>query len=236
MKITKELLEHLNVVSISLQNKDKNILCFLERIENNFWTFQITEKPDSLDKKVIFSVHFVNDDIIYDLRAILLDSGENWLKVELTQENILDTKLVTLLQELSKMENRFEQFGRRKEERIKIGKYNAAEFGLTKLEQNIFLHGIKVIQPCVILDVSVHGICIITPETPAIRNLENNILCIKILFENPTQTVILKAHSVYSKLNKTENKNYLTLCCQLLEPIHFAWKERVISMVSKIDS
>ena len=55
MKITKELLEHLKVKTISLDNCGENVLCFLERIDNGKWTFSITRAIDlSKNKKLSF--------------------------------------------------------------------------------------------------------------------------------------------------------------------------------------
>ena len=163
------------------------------------------------------------------LSAKLIDSGEDWCEVIPEKENI-DSRLALFLS-ISKTEAKYESFGRRKEARVKIGKEKFDDFGLGSLKQTVFLSGAKFLQPCVVLDASVHGICIITQETPAIKNEEN--ISIKLSFQNPEQTVILSAHKVYSRLSKTRTKSFLTLSCQLLEPIHFAWKERVISMIEK---
>ena len=55
MQITKELLEHLKVKTISLDNCGENVLCFLERIDNGKWTFSITRAIDlSKNKKLSF--------------------------------------------------------------------------------------------------------------------------------------------------------------------------------------
>lgn len=228
MKITKELLEHFNIVSISLKNNDKNILCFLERIEKNLLTFNVSEELQIKKKRKITFQFTFSDNNTFSCNTCIIENGIDWITVKIENEN---NKLQEIINEISNMESKYENFGRRKEERIKIGKDKVKEFGLSGLEQHLFLQGIKAIQPCVVLDASVHGICIITPETPALK--KEDIFCIKLHFENPVQTVILKAHCVYSKLNKTDSKTFNTLCCQLLEPIHFAWKERVIEMINK---
>ena len=230
MKITKELLEHLKVKTISLDNCGENVLCFLERIDNGKWTFSITRAIDlSKNKKLSFLINFYEYETSI-LCAKLIDSGEDWCEVIPEKENI-DSRLALFLSMISKTEAKYESFGRRKEARVKIGKEKFDDFGLGSLKQKVFLSGAKFLQPCVVLDASVHGICIITQETPAIKNEEN--ISIKLSFQNPEQTVILNAHKVYSRLSKTRTKSFLTLSCQLLEPIHFAWKERIISMIEK---
>ncbi|MBD5448050.1 MAG: hypothetical protein HDR32_10050 [Treponema sp.] len=231
MKITKELLEHLKVMSISLKDNGADILCFLERIEKGLWTFSLPQKIDfRKDSKAAFQISFDRDASPAVLPITVVDSGEDWANVIPTARNV-EPRLSAFLKAITGMEEKYESFGRRKEERIRIGKEKAAEFGLSALEQSIFLQGVKCIQPCVVLDASIHGICVITPETPAVRNEEN--FCIRLGFKKPEQTIILKAHRVYSRLNKTGQKTFMTLSCQLLEPVHFAWKERVIAMLEK---
>ena len=128
------------------------------------------------------------------------------------------------------MERKYESFGRRKEERVKIGKEKAKSFGLASVEQTVFFPASRTEQPCVVLDASVHGVCVITPKTPSTGKEEN--FCVKISFEKPAQTIVLRAHKVYSKITKTERASFATLSCQLLEPVHVVWKERVIALIS----
>lgn len=231
MKITKELLEHLQVSSINLKIDNNEILCCLERIEKEKWTFTIPESI-KINKNKVYSFHitFSDKEASSKLPGKICDYGENWVTA-IPDINTKNTRLKLFLSSLSEMAEKYESFGRRKEERVKIGKEYYKIFGLSSIQQNIFLQGIKMLQPCVVLDASVHGICVITPETPAIKDDEN--FLVKLSFENPQSTVVLKAHKVYTKLNKTEQKNFLTLCCQLLEPIHYEWKERVINMIQK---
>jgi len=231
MKITKELLEHLKVKSISIENDGKNSLCCLERIEKGIWTFKLP-KTKSLEKGMVieFTVLFENENEKSIIYSVVEDFGEDWICV-IPEKNAASFRLSAFYKVISDMEEKYESFGRRKEERVKIGKEKSREFGLSSLEQGIFLQGVKLLQPCVVLDVSVHGICVITTDTPFLRNEET--FCINLSFVNPEQTVILKAHKVYSKVSRTEQKTFITLSCQLLEPIHFAWRERVIDMIQK---
>lgn len=237
MKITKELLENLKLKTISLKNEKKNILCFLERIEKEILTFSLPQKIEYESNIIMFEAVFESSVYqtkyeAYEFTATLQDYGEDWLNVEVHQENY-SGKISDFLNTISEMEKKYETYGRRKENRVKIGKEKSIDFGLSALEQSIFIQSSKFLQPCVVLDASVHGICVITIETPQIKKEET--FCIKLSFVTPEQTVILKAHKVYSRITKTDNKTFVTLSCQLLEPIHFAWKERVINMIDKAD-
>lgn len=228
MKITRELLEHLKVKSMSLTNGDANLLCFLERVEKGKWTFSLPKKTDfSKGEEITIQIVFYEEEQ-GEITAMIDDFGEDWLS--LTPETMSEnTRVNAFLTMLGEMESKYETFGRRKEARIRIRKEKCHEFGLSRLEQVLFLPGIKLQQPCVVLDASVHGICVITPHTKSVQDEEN--FCVKLTFTNPEETVIIKAHKVYSRLDKTEEKTFATLSCQLLEPIHFAWKERVIAML-----
>ena len=231
MKITKELLEHLKVNSFSLEKDGRDILCHLDRVEKGLWTFTLPNAQNlRIGEIAEVTVLFEREEMTSVLYAEIKDFGENWICV-CPEENAATDRLSAFYKIIRDMEEKYETFGRRKENRIKIGKENARKFGLSKLEQEIFLQGVKLLQPCVVLDASVHGICVITLETPFIKKEET--FCIRLSFQNPEQTVILRAHKVYSRLSKTEQKTFTTLSCQLLEPIHFAWKDRVIAMISE---
>ena len=138
--------------------------------------------------------------------------------------------IMRLLELLSRLDLQDEKYGRRKEPRIKLGKEKSLLFGLSSAEQKLFSKSAKIIQPCALIDASIHGICVITPyENPAFKNIEN--FNIHLSFINPEQTVILQAHKVSSKINDTQNKVFSTISCQLLEPINYIWKERIIKMI-----
>ena len=233
MKITKELLEHLKVRSMSLTSGKANLLCFLERVEKGKWTFSLPNKTDfAKGEKITINIVFYEEEQ-GEIHATVDDFGEDWLTI--MPENLSEnTRVNAFLTMLGEMESKYETFGRRRETRIRIGKERYRELGLSRLEQVLFLPGIKLQQPCAVLDASVHGICVITPHTKPVQDEEN--FCVKLTFTNPEETVILQAHKVYSRLDKTEGKTFATLSCQLLEPIHFAWKERVIGLLTKTES
>ena len=85
-------------------------------------------------------------------------------------------------------------------------------------------------QPCAVVDASLHGICIITPCSDH-RMKDCDSFNVMLNFVSPEQTIVLKCHKVHAQLKKTESKIYARISCQLLEPIHFAWKERVITLL-----
>lgn len=232
MNITKELLESLGVVSMSLSNGREDFLCILRRTEGKSLTFSILNSDGfSAHGKMELRTTFKKDGAVKVSVSELevLDSGGDWCVG--TVAGISDREMNSLLDKLSEMEYRDEKYGRRKEMRVPIGKANYAAFGLSSPEQTLFVRGLKFSQPCAVLDASIHGIQVITPirfkaDFKALEDFN-----IKISFVNPEETAILKAHKVHSKLDRAGEKIFATYSCQLLEPIHHVWKERVIKMI-----
>ena len=229
MNITKELLDHLNVKSLTIRQGALDVLCFLVRIENGIWTLSLSTSVDfAALQKVELQITF-QDEKGTSFHALLLAHGEDWCTITI-DEDTESRLLKNFIDALVAMERRYEQFGRRKEMRLTIGRENARQFGLAGMEQALFLPAARIQQPCVVLDASVHGICIITPfSAGAIRSADS--FCIKLGFERPEQNIVLNAHKVYTRLNKVGTKAYASISCQLLEPVHFAWKERVIALL-----
>ena len=248
MTVSKELLQDNNIISISLKFIKKEslsqnapepiaqIACVLNRYEKGVLHFNLFGNISEISfNEVKLHICIKEADIcFYSETAILKveEKGMDWLTA--TVKNEPPKTIQKLLIQLSSLEDQEEKFGRRKEPRIKINKDNYTKFGLLSMEQKIFSRSTNSIQPCALIDFSVHGICIITPfENPVFKNQEN--FYIQISFANPEQTVILQCHKVHSKLNNTENRTFITLSCQLLEPIHYIWKERVLRMLENED-
>lgn len=239
MNISNELLEEFNIISMSLKNSNKSISCFPVKFEiqhktkSKIFQFNCLE---NISDKFDFYNHEKN------ILTITIKKQEKFLFSEATI-NILEFGLNYFIGEILSCDDFFKNFinrikfleyqdtkyGRRKEPRIVIGKENANRFGLSTIEQKIYLKKEQLILPCVILDVSLHGICIITPfENSHLKSIDN--FSVQISFNNPLQNIILQVHKVHIKLNPTQNKVYATISCQLLEPISYIWKERVIKM------
>lgn len=232
MNITKELLESLDVVSMSLSNGNEDFLCFLRKIDGNKMEFSILNPERfSAAGKMEFRTTFKKHDAVKVSASELeiLDSGEDWCVGTVTR--FFDDEINLFLTRLFEMECRNEKYGRRKEVRISIGKANYAAFGLSSPEQTLFVKGMRFSQPCAVLDASIHGIQVITPirSNGGFRALED--FAIKLSFVNPDETAMLKAHKVHSRLDRAGEKFFATYYCQLLEPIHHVWKERVIKML-----
>ena len=246
MTVSKELLQDLKIISMNIQFFDKeayletneyefnSISCVLTKFDNKKLFFKLLENKKICTEDVYLQISIQEDDISYiseNQKINIIENGTDYAVATISTEYSEPTGTIKkLLDLLSFLNCQDEKYGRRKEPRIKIGKERSLQFGLSSPEQKIFSKTARIIQPCAIVDASIHGICIITPfENPAFKNLEN--FSIYLSFTKPEQTVILQAHKVHSKLTETQNKIFSTISCQLLEPVHYAWKERVIKML-----
>lgn len=247
MTVSKELMQDLNISSMSLSYFDFEyykktgedsfglIPCILTKYDDGKLSFKLLKnsKIDPTDVDLQVSIKESENCFIQESATLnILEAGTDYIIANLRYDYQINSsstlgKLIELLSVLSKRE---EKYGRRKEPRIKIGKDNYLDFGLSSIEQKIFSKSAKIIQPCALIDISIHGICLITPfENNYFKNLEN--FHIQLSFKNPEQTVILQCHKVHSKLTDTGNRVLATLSCQLLEPVHYVWKERVLKML-----
>lgn len=247
MNISRDLLEEFNIISMSLKNTNKSMSCFPVKAE--FKELHLTktlqfkflqqfsnETENSqfcTQNNHILSVTIKENDsenfLISDVKIEIIEFGLDYF---ICKVNDCDDFFQSFLNRISFLEYQDEKYGRRKEPRIPIGKNKANLFGLASIEQKLFSKTETLIQSCVILDVSLHGICIITPfEDTRFKSIDN--FFIQISFINPEQSVVLQAHKVHLKLNPTQNKVYATLSCQLLEPISYIWKERVIKILEQ---
>lgn len=244
MTVSKELIQDLNIISMTLQffkkksyfasdlKLVKQISCVLTKYEKGFFQFNLLENLEKTEfDEVKINICVQESDVVFNSETAILkleEKGLTWLSAKLISNSPKTIK--RLLDNLAILEKQEEKFGRRKEPRIKISKENFMQLGLNSIEQKVFSKSAKVILPCALIDISVHGLCIITPfENPTFKNLEN--FNIQVSFLHPEQTIILQCHKVHSKLNNTENRIFATLSCQLLEPIHYVWKERILKML-----
>ena len=232
MTITKELIIDSGIISMNIIKDVLNINCILVNFEKDTLLLNYSGKEHfNVDDKVTLNILHKGISTIPEtskIELLVMQAGKDYIQASIITT---DDFFSAFLKKLSFLEYHDEKYGRRKEPRITIGKKNFEAFGLTSVEQKIFSETAKIIQPCAILDVSFHGICIITRfENPAIKNIEN--FNIHLAFKKPVQTVILMAHKVHSKLNSTEENNvFATFSCQLLEPINYIWKERIIKLL-----
>lgn len=250
MNVPKELMQDLKIVSMNISFFDFGeykrtgeeafglIPCILERFDNKNLFFKLLENisADILAVSLQVVIQEAEDCFLQeDVQLDLIERGCDYLIASINNKPVdHNATIAKLINSLSVLHEREEKYGRRKEPRIKINKENYLQLGLSSIEQKIFSKTAKIIQPCAILDISVHGVCLITSfENPAFKNLEN--FHLQLLFTNPEQTAILQCHKVHSKLNKTDNRVFATFSCQLLEPIHYVWKERILKMIENED-
>ena len=230
MNVTGEMLKDLGVVSMSLSNGVADYVCFLQKIKGNSLSFSLMT-PVEFSNSTFGLKIITNKNTVKSAPIEITEYGVDWC--DATIGEIADEETAAVFKELKKLEHQDEKYGRRKEERIPIGKENYKLFGLESPEQKLFVRSAQFIQPCAIVDASIHGICIITPFSEAFKEIEN--FGIKIAFSNPVETALLEAHKVHSRLARTERSVFATVSAQLLEPISHVWKNRVVKMLEKMN-
>lgn len=215
--------------SIAIRKDGADIMSFLARFTSGRWTLTTLQKQDFLqNEQVSVQINFTDGEP-EEFSAAVIESGEDFCDIEISGSEKKE-KTAAFISALEELDAKYTKYGRRKEERVEIGKRNAAKFGLSSPEQTVFINGIKAQQPCAVVDASIHGVCIITPCADQRIN-DCGSFNVMLNFTNPEQTVVLKCHKVHSQLKKTDSKTYARISCQLLEPVHFAWKERVIKLL-----
>lgn len=237
MNITKELIADFEIAAMYFRKKDgSEISCTLNKIENgsclflflDIYKFSIGESL-SLNATVKKAADQKNTFSISKAEIQVTETGNDYIWGTVIYS---ETVLESFFKKISFLDFQDKKYGRRQELRIAIGKNKLSEFGLSVPEQHLISKSAKIIQPCFIIDVSIHGICIITSyDNPLFRNIEN--FDIALFFDNPAQKILIQVHKVHLRLNKTEEKKFATLSCQLLEPINYIWKERVINLMER---
>ena len=234
MNITKELLNHLQVNTIFITYENVDYQCFFIKKVLKNWVLKL---PDFDTKFIIGNQVKINvlfeDKIVESVNARITDFGVDYCVAELNQVSGSE-KIAKILSRLNELESRDELFGRRKEKRIKVGVKNWEIFGLSGPEQMVYIPSLKIQLPCAIYDVSIHGICIVTVFSPSTIKFFDNFNII-VTFAKPEFTkVTLQAHKVHIRLNRVGDKIFASLSCQLLEPINFLWKEKVIELITQL--
>lgn len=227
MTIPEDLLHKLDVISMEIRMGKKSYPCFLKRQNGPIWTLLLTTTVNFNLKKVAeIKINFRTESFTFNAR--IKDFGQDYCQIVLP-ENIDNEMLANMLSTLYEAEYNDEKYGRRKETRIEIGKKGFSIFGLNSLQQSVYFNNMRILQPCAILDVSIHGVSIITRYTNSSKNADLFLLEFK--FIEPEEKVLLQCHKVHQKINKTDGSCFITLSCQLLEPINYTWKERVINLI-----
>lgn len=230
MTINKELCNKLQLINSDLLINDREILCYLEKQNKEKWTFHTSTDLD-LDKdqkSIIVKMNYVN--YITQFTGTILEAGNDYIVICKPTDS-QDPYLKDTIEALDLIEKNDEKYGQRKERRIKIGIKKSKDFGLKSPEQVFVLERERYSGPCAIVDASIHGVQILVPYSSILRNINNfNML---ISFENPNQHIILDLHKVNIKLTKNNDKTYANISCQIMEPISYIWKERLIKLLNE---
>ncbi len=230
MNITKELLDYLGIISLCIKLGEKDYICFLTKQINGNWIINTQSDLNVKEGETIKVQINYKDNLPAVTEALIILKDCEILTVSLPAV-FNSSKIEKTFNDISLLEQKENKFGRRKEERIKIQKENSKDFMLKNIEQQLLLE--KQILPCALVDVSLHGICLIAPYSVFYaKEFEN--FKVRLNFTDCTMPVIILCHKVHSRILKTSfDKTFISLSCQLLEPIHFEWKKHIISLLEE---
>lgn len=230
MQITKQLLQYLDVKSFIISIDNENYMVFPIEYHDFTFSLSVSSKIKNLfrNKKIDLQISFFEKQTI-EFVANLESFSDDTLTIFVEKDNSsLEAKDFLEKIELFDYQDDFYS-KRRSENRFPIGKEHYKDFGLSSVEQAIFIPQMKFVQPCAIVDVSFHGLQIITPyDNQTIK--KENLFFVKLDFV-PKELVVVKIHKVNARLNNIGEKTYANISCQLLEPINFSWKRRIIQML-----
>ena len=130
----------------------------------------------------------------YEMLFTDRETGEDFIIVNKPERND-DMILQQFIQQLNKIEYNNEKYGRRKEERIRIGLEKYKDFNLSKPEQTIIIEENRYINQCAIVDVSLHGIQIVTPYMKPIEKTNNFFISVSFSFMNRSESALKRQSS-----------------------------------------
>lgn len=226
MNISKDFLDLFNISSFNLISESITTIAILNKINGNIWHFSIANQFNN-DNDLTLEVIFINKKSI-QIKTSIIELGENFCTLELI--NTSESELNPFITKIKNLEYLDKKYGRRKEERFKINKDNYKKFSLKSLEQRVIINNIY--KPCALVDVSFHGIQIVTIYDNDIKKIDN----FKIAIDFDEKKIILDAHKVYISLKKSNlsDKIFANISCQLLEPINYSWKEQLFNYINQM--
>lgn len=237
MHISREFLDSLGIVSVQISASGKDALCVLrsyksELLELSFQQDAPVRAGGKLSLRILSNTGGQQN--ISETECMVGEAGNGWCSVSLPEN--ASGIFAALSSRLSEMECLDEKYGRRKEMRCGIGKKMFREFGLSSPQQKLFMRDPLFVQPCAILDVSLHGVKIITKFENR-RMTQAEIFSLRVVFENPGEAVVLNCHKVHARVVLSRSGTpFAQLSCQLLEPVHYIWKERCIKLLQRMET
>ena len=219
MTISNDIMKYLRIDSISIFQDEKDFLCALTKFEDGIFTFSFPENIQlAPNSQFVLKIKYQDHDETEN--CYVTDMGVNYFSSTMKGSN-LEKQLFT-------MEEKKQRYGRRKEPRISVNVANVKQIGLSRIDHKLILSSSQK-QPCAIVDMSIHGICIITYYTKDLQNKE----LYQLLITTTTKQFILNLHKVHSKLTKVSKNTFAYISCQLLEPINYEWQNLIISYLEK---
>ncbi|MBO4704846.1 MAG: hypothetical protein J5647_03815 [Spirochaetaceae bacterium] len=223
MKVTREMTNRLGIRSMTIDTGDGDAACILEKIKEGMWHIRHTQGREyDLDGKTL--MFRLGTQKTVEEGTIRIISGDDGLLVAEPPEG--GDEITRITRKLMEYETN-EKFERRSESRVKVGITGARQFGLDNPQQYV-ISG-KDALSCVLVDVSVHGVQLLMENCRSVES--SQIMKLKVSFESPSEEIIMSINKVYSHCRTADGRTWAYVSCQILEPVHFVWRERVLAML-----
>lgn len=226
MKITKDILNVLNISSMYILKEGGIHICIPVDIEGSVWKIS-TDTPE-LTGNAVIKTKYNGNDYLFKVHIDELLKSENFSftykthLVDSTEKNLF-------MLEYSILEKKLKNWDKRKEERYEIGfdENKIAMFSLKSFEQKVIVN--KLTLPCMINDISFGGTKLTTIDSNFSR--EKNII-VYFSFLNPIEQILIEAEIRNLSLKQLEGQIAATLSLEFKDaPVRY--KQRVADFIAK---
>ncbi len=226
MKITKDILNYLEVSSIYIIKPDDIHICIPVQIENDRW--KISTDTSELKGNALIKLKFKNKLYYFKIHIDEICSSENFTftyNVHLTSS----TEINLFMLELSVIEKKLKNWEKRKEERYEIGfdEKKIEQLSLKGYEQKVIIN--KLTLPCVVNDISFSGMKLTTVDSNFSRDKK---IVVYLSFINPIEQILLGAYIRNINLKEMQGQVAATLSLQFEEPT-ISYKQRIADFITK---
>lgn len=213
LNVTNEILKMLKIKYAFLITEDgTNVFVSPKEIWATNWKVFCNAKNIKIKDKIGELNICFNDEIFVEKVSIEQTDKKNDDIYTLTFNRVLTERGRELKELIFSIEKKMDQWSRRQEPRYIIGIESSEELGLTQAEQKVLLNG--KIYPACVLDVSLHGMKIITLNDEIINAAAEVVVALT----TATETITVKTEVVYRKIeiSASESKTeFLVLCTKL---------------------
>lgn len=232
LKISQFILEKIGIKYVLLLGEVVTAFNVTEMLDK-IWKGKI-DNPNILNtnKKYIMSIRFANNDYESDIRlnCEIFHIKESFISISIKNIEFAEQNenWIILQKRIENIQTEINNWSRRKEERFTVGLKNSLIFGLKDKKQKLFDKDGNELD-CAIMDVSFHGLKIVSIDKDTLQIGTNVILYLAFT----DKTIILKC-IIQNKILANENSKILNIFLKNLED-NIDFMERIEKYSKKIE-